>query len=252
MDEIVDPPAFATVDGPDDGPTPGREGGRPVASSPSVGHRGMARHRPSPHAQTGEILPAAFAEEVHREETLPAGGSGVRASGGGTVFHPSWRSRRAVAVWSCTLLIATLVWWTFTGIHLRSLPAGNTLPGTLLYPLFWATTLTWSRLLRGTSLTIGATGLVYATRSGSTAVRWRDVAGAGRGAGPGRWLRGEGLILSAPSDEPPEWRWRLVSWRSFPVRFIPLEQFGARWREGPIGRAIRQYAPAALAANGGK
>jgi hypothetical protein len=177
--------------------------------------------------------------------------SPVAADGGEAVFHPSWRSRRAVAVWSCTFLVTTLAWWTFTGIHLRSLPAGDTLLGTLLYPLFWATLFTWSGVLRGTSLTIGATRLVYATRSGSTSVRWRDIEGTGRGAGRGQWLRDEGLILPTPSDEPPEWRWWLLSWRAFPVRFIPLEQFGAGWRQGPIGRAIRQYAPAVLATNGG-
>ncbi|MGI8689233.1 MAG: hypothetical protein ACR2M3_11700 [Thermomicrobiales bacterium] len=176
----------------------------------------------------------------------------VRASDEETVFHPSWRSRRAAAFWACTFLVTTLVWWTFTGIHLRSLPAGRTLFGTLLYPLFWAAMLTWSRVLRGTSLTISATRLVYTTRSGNTAVRWRDVERVGRGAEPGRWLRGAGLILSTPPDEPPEWRWRLLSWRTFPVRFIPLEQFGADWREGRIGRAIQQYAPAALATDGGK
>jgi len=176
----------------------------------------------------------------------------VSASGDEAVFHPSWRSRRVVAFWFCAFLVTTLVWWTFTGIHLRSLPAWNTLPGTLIYPLFWAAMLTWSRVLRGTSLTIDATRLVYTTRSGSTSVRWREVERVGRRAGPDRWLLGEGLILPAPPDEPPEWRWRLLSWRTFPVRFIPLEQFGADWREGPIGRAIRQYAPAALATNGGE
>jgi hypothetical protein len=176
----------------------------------------------------------------------------LSASGDEIVFHPSWRSRRVVAFWSCALLVITLAWWTFTGIHLRSLPAGNTLLGTLLYPIFWATTVTWSSVLRGTSLTIGASRLVYATRSGSTSVRWRDVERAGRCAGPGRWLLGEGLILPTPPDEPPEWRWRLLSWRAFPVRFIPLEQFGADWREGRVGRAIRQYAPTVLAANGGE
>jgi len=183
---------------------------------------------------------------------MPTDATPVLASGDETVFHPSWRSRRVFVFWSCTFLVTTLVWWTFTGVHLRSLPAGSTLFGTLLYPLFWATMLTWSRVLRGTSLTISANRLVYATRSGSMSVHWRDVERVGRTAGPGRWLFGEGLILPTPPDEPPEWRWRLLSWRAFPIRFIPLEQFGADWREGRIGRAIRQYAPAALTTNGGE
>lgn len=227
----------ATADGADHGPTPGQEGDRPAARPPHTGRGGMARHRPPAHDEPGEMPVAAPAEEEHGDET---------------VFHPLWCSRRVVAFWSCTFVVTTLVWWTFTGIHLRSLPAGNTLPGTLVYPIFWATMLTWSRVLRGTSLTISTTRLVYATRSGSTSVRWRDVTRAGRCAGRGRWLLGEGLILPTPPDEPPEWRWRLFSWRTFPVRFIPLEQFGADWREGRIGRAIRQYAPAVLATNGGE
>jgi len=219
---------------------------------PSTGHRGMARHRSPVYSEPSDLPIAAPAREEHGEGIMPTDVTPVSASGDETIFHPSWRSRRVVAFWSCTLLVTTLAWWTFTGIHLRSLPAANTLPGTLLYPLFWATMLTWSRVLRGTSLTISATRLVYVTRSGSTSVRWRDVERVGRTAGPGRWLFGEGLILPTPPDEPPEWRWRLLSWRSFPIRFIPLEQFGASWREGRIGRAIRQYAPAVLATNGGK
>ena len=188
----------------------------------------------------------------HGDRTMLTDATPVSASGDATVFHPSWRSRRVVTFWVCTFLVTTLIWWTFTGIHLRSLPARNTLLGSLIYPIFWTTMLTWSRVLRGTSLTISATRLVYTTRSGSTAVRWRDVTSVGRGAGPGRWLLGEGLLLTTPPDEPPEWRWRLLSWRVFPVRFIPLEQFGAGWQEGQIGRAIQQYAPAVFATSSGE
>jgi len=238
--------------GADPGSMPGREGGRPAARPPDTGRHGIARHRSPAHDEPGAIPVAAPARKEHGEGIMPTDATPVRASTDETVFHPSWRSRRVVVFWFCTFLVTTLVWWTFTGIHLRSLPAVTTLTGTLLYPLFWAAMLTWSRVLRGTSLTISATRLVYTTRSGGTAVRWRDVEGIGRCVGPGRWLRGAGLILPTPSDEPPEWRWQLLSWRTFPVRFIPLDQFGTDWREGRIGRAIRQYAPAALATDGGE
>ncbi len=165
------------------------------------------------------------------------------------LFRPLWRTRRAVAFWLLAFVVAALASGTVGGLRFGSSLSAGALVGTLLYPLAIATMLTWTRVLRGTSLAIDPARLIYRTRDGSTAVRWRDIKGTGRRPGPGRWLLGGGLILATPPDEPPEWRWRLLSWRALPVRFIPLDQFGAGWREGEIGRVIRRYAPSALPVN---
>jgi hypothetical protein len=168
------------------------------------------------------------------------------------LFRPLWRTRRVVAFWLRTFVVATLVSGIVSGVHFTLAPSGRTLSGALLYPLVMATLLTWSRLLRGTTLEITPTHIIYATRDRRTTVRWRDIERTGRRPGPGRWLLGEGLVLRTPAGEPPEWRWRLLSWRTFPLRFIPLDQFGAGWRTGQIGRDIRHYAPLVLTTTTGR
>lgn len=174
----------------------------------------------------------------------------VNESGSVTLFRPSWRTRRVVAFWLLTFIIAALVSGLIGGIRIEPSLSWRTLLGVSLYPLVMATMLTWSRVVRGTLLIVAPTHLIYTTRSGSTTVRWGDIEGAGRRPGPGRWLLGEGLILRTPEGEPPEWRWRLLSWRSFPLRFIPLDQFGGGWRNRQLGRVIRHYAPSVLTTHG--
>ncbi len=191
---------------------------------------------------------ATTAEDEHGEQRATIDAAPVKDGGGETVFHPSWQTRRVVAFWLFAFIVAAVISFAISGIRLRPLPSAPTLLAALLYPLFMATMLTWTRALRGTSLVAGPAGLVYATPTSRTIVAWRDVEKAGKRPGPGRWLLGEGLILRTPPGEPPEWRWRLLAWRSFPIRFIPLDQFGTDWRDGAIGMAIRKHVPSMLAA----
>jgi hypothetical protein len=198
-----------------------------------------------PSATGRKVERAGEASSGPRDPRIAIGTQAETTDPTAMLFRPSWRTRRAVVFWLLAFAVATLASGTAGGLRVAS-PLSV---GALLYPLAVATMLTWTRVVRGTSLAIDSTRLLYTTRDGSTTVRWRDIIGVGRRPGPGRWLLGDGLILPTPPDEPPEWRWRLLSWRALPVRFIPLDQFGAGWREGEIGRAVRRHAPPALPVN---